>query len=178
MAHISSAANWLSGNHKPGLLLFGGVGNGKTTLANAIAGAIDAFNTSVDLWENNPANMKSFNMITRSEARSKVSFPKATIISTLEISKITDTEKLKRYKDSKFLILDDLGCEPSVVKSFGNEISQVSEVLYNRYEGLLPTILTTNLDKVGLRAFYGPRIADRLEEFCDCIGFTNKSFRK
>ena len=39
-SHIDKAAKWLTGNHKPGLLLHGTVGNGKTTLARAIGSLI------------------------------------------------------------------------------------------------------------------------------------------
>ena len=35
--HIDKAAKWLTGDYKPGLMLSGIVGNGKTTLARAIA---------------------------------------------------------------------------------------------------------------------------------------------
>ena len=33
---IKDASSWLIEGKKPGLLLYGGIGNGKTTLANAI----------------------------------------------------------------------------------------------------------------------------------------------
>ena len=39
-SHIEKAAKWLTGNHKPGLLLHGTVGNGKTTLVRAIGSLI------------------------------------------------------------------------------------------------------------------------------------------
>ena len=35
-AHIRQAAQWFTGSDRPGLLLYGGLGNGKTTLAKAM----------------------------------------------------------------------------------------------------------------------------------------------
>jgi len=180
MKRIDSVAEWLTGQHKPGLLLYGGVGNGKSTLVLSVAEALVAIESAMKDWENDTSHWASASVQTRCPARSIVTTASPIINTATELSKMAG-ENEKAYaaiKACPFLILDDMGCEPSAIKIYGNELSPVSDTLYWRYDRQLPTMITTNMDKSGIREYYGPRIADRIEEMCDCIGFNQKSYRK
>ena len=81
-------------------------------------------------------------------------------------------------KRCKLLGIDDLGTEAVIVKSYGNELSPLAELLATRYSSRLFTVITTNLSvrEVGgdvwedeLKAIYGDRILDRLREMCNTI---------
>lgn len=58
------------------------------------------------------------------------------------------------------LILDEVGVQ------YGTEAEQVSlfDIIDKRYRDLMPTILLTNLNKAGMKAFLGDRSFDRLRE--------------
>lgn len=157
-SHIEKAAKWLTGNWKPGLLLFGTVGNGKSTLARAIGGLIGI------LYES-----------TYSDRRKSVR-----TVSALELADIAKNqpERFDSIKKAELLAIDDVGTEPSVVKVWGNEISPFVDTIYYRYDRQLFTIMTSNLNAEELANKYGERIADRFAEMFDRIAFENHSYRK
>ena len=76
------------------------------------------------------------------------------------------------------LYIDDVGCEPSEVRFFGNVVSPLTDLLYFRYENRLMTIMTTNLTIEDIGNNYGPRIKDRMIEMFNRLGYKNKSYRK
>lgn len=157
MGMIAKAAKWLTGDHKPGLLLYGGVGNGKTTLAKAICKTIGILYDSAYSTER------------KGVCR----------ISALEVARCAnDSESFTRLKNQELLFIDDIGTEPANIKSWGNEISPVTELLYFRYDRLLFTIMTSNLNDEELKNRYGLRIADRLAEMFDRLYYQNRSYRK
>jgi DNA replication protein DnaC len=96
-----------------------------------------------------------------------------------EIANIATEDRDRFEAIGKFssLIIDDLGCEPSVVKNFGTEVTPVTDILYRRYDAMLTTIVTTNLPAKTIREVYGNRIADRFNEVFDTIGYINPSYR-
>ena len=126
-------------------MLYGGVGNGKSTLSRAICVLFDVL--SDNKWDSK----------------------KASCTTALEIAKAAIDDKIwfDRIKNADMLI-----------KSFGNEVSPITEVLYNRYDKLLPTIVTSNLNDKEINDRYGVRIADRFEEMFDKIYFSGNSYRK
>lgn len=152
---IEKATKWLTGNHKAGLLLYGGVGNGKSTLSLAICKLID-------LLEGNNWN-------------SCISS-----VTALELANIAmnDKDRFNNIKIATKLVIDDLGTEPSTVKNWGNEISPVTEILYHRYDNLLFTVVTSNLNDKEIKERYGIRIADRISEMFDKVFFSGESYRK
>ena len=154
-SYLKKAAKWLTGDHKFSLLLYGGVGNGKSTLSRAICVLFDIL--SDNKWDSKTASCTT----------------------ALEIAKVAIDDKIEfdRIKNADMLIIDDLGTEPSTIKSFGNEVSPITEVLYNRYDKLLPTIVTSNLNDKEINDRYGVRIADRFEEMFDKIYFSGNSYR-
>ncbi len=155
--NVSKAAKWLTGDYKVGLILYGGVGNGKTTLARSICKLI-AILCKKETWTGK-------GVVT---------------VSALDLSKmIVDApEQYNEIKESEMLFIDDMGIEPSTVKSWGNELSPVTELLYFRYDKQLFTLATSNLNDEELSKWYGIRILDRFNEMFDRVYFTGKSYRK
>lgn len=164
-SHILDAARWLiNPNSTPGLLLCGLYGNGKTTLAKAIARLI-GFVTEHELGYSNRLNMP--------------------IITAKKICRMcAASEKFKEQYDEyeelfkkQMMIIDDLGEEPKEVMVYGMIHTPIIDIISERYERQLMTIITTNLDTDELKAKYGGRIYDRFREMLTTIIFENESYR-
>ena len=153
-----SAAKWLTEDKKFGLLFYGAPGNGKTTMTKAICNVINTL----------------YNSSCSSERKS------ISIVSALDIEKMILNEPLKfeMLKKCPMLCIDDLGMENTKVKSYGNELEPITEILYYRYDRQLFTIANSNLTDEDFAEVYNERIADRLKEMFDRIAFTHKSYRK
>lgn len=158
--HIRRAARWLLGaSPKPGLFLYGEPGNGKTTLAKAIAQLIGI------LYDSPYMN----------ERKGVVIIPASSLT---EAARGEKQELLNRMKTTELLYIDDVGIEPASLKVWGNEVSPLVDLLYYRYDNQLFTIITSNLiGDEDIERRYGARIADRFIEMFDLIGFENKSYR-
>ena len=156
--HINKAAKWVAGNYKPGLLLYGSVGNGKTTLIKAIRRLIGLLYESA-----------------YSDERKGV-----VTVSALELANIAKEEngRFDSLKRAELLAIDDVGVEPSIIKVWGNEISPFVDTIYFRYDRQLFTVMTSNLSEEQLAEKYGERIADRFTEMFDKIHFGNKTYRR
>lgn len=89
-----------------------------------------------------------------------------------------DNDDFKSLKETEILFIDDMGEEPQIIKSWGNEIAPIIELLYYRYDRQLMTVITSNKTEQEIRELYGVRISDRLEEMFDKIYFEHESFRK
>lgn len=155
---IGKVSRWLVNGNKPGLMLFGTVGNGKTTMAGAVCTMIGIIHDSAF----------------QSECKS---VRKITAPGLVEL-KLTDEVKYESLKNAEMLFVDDLGTESVSVKSYGNEMTPVIDLLYHRYDRQLFTILTSNLTRAGIGELYGERLADRFNELFDAIAYTNPSYRK
>ncbi len=155
---IGKAAKWLCGNHKFGLLLYGSVGSGKSTLARAICNLIGILYGS-----NSSLDRKG---VYRLSAL------------TLAKSMADDPGFAPKIKNQELLFIDDVGTEPASVKSWGNEFSPVTELLYARYDKQLFTIATSNLADEEFSERYGNRISDRMEEMFERLHYSQKSYRK
>lgn len=83
---------------------------------------------------------------------------------------VIDFARTSRYDDgamdelklSRALVLDDIGME--YLDDKGAFASLFSGVLNSRYNGLLPTLITTNATAQEFKERYGERIVDRLRE--------------
>lgn len=156
--HIKAAARWLTAdNPKFGMLLCGRCGNGKTTLSNAIHDLVS--------WIYRDDDSPSNKYIKQVDAR-----------------EICDAAKnnYKTYKclcSQLMLSIDDLGIEPSEILYYGNILNPVIDLLTQRYNAQLFTIVTTNLTPKQIREHYGERIADRFNEMFDRIVFENSTYR-
>jgi DNA replication protein DnaC len=160
VAHLAKAARWLVDTScKPSLMLYGTFGNGKTTLARAIAKLITLLYASPYTHECKTVR----------------------IVSALKFITMckNEPERFEQLKTAELLLIDDAGTEPSaVVKIWGNELVPFTDMIYHRYERQLFTIITSNLTMAELSSKYGERIADRFEEMFDRIPFENNSYRK
>jgi len=158
--HIASFARWITGgSRKAGLFLYGDPGNGKSTLARAAAQMIRMVYAYEDRYEDRKG------VIT---------------VSALDLTDIAKNEegtRLRKYKQTELLHIDDVGTEPVSVKVWGNEISPLVEILYSRYDAQLYTVITSNLYEEDVFKRYGARIDDRFREMFDFINFENRSYR-
>lgn len=155
---IAKAAQWLTDGTKPGLMLYGTVGNGKTTLVRAIQ-------EMIRLLHNSAISSKSKGL---------------RFITAMELAKLAKDkpEDFDRIIRSELLAIDDVGTEPETVRHYGNVITPITDALFYRYEQQLFTVCTTNLDMESLRERYDERIYDRMIEMFNRIAYTNESYRK
>ena len=137
-----------------GLLLWGGVGNGKTYGAAAIGNAV----------------------IEEHEATVRItSFP-AILNDLMQISGDRN-EYVRRLVNVQLLIIDDLGAE----RNSAFALEQVYAVVDGRYQAEKPLIVTTNLSLTELQnpsSLELGRIYDRILELCVPIRFSIPSRRK
>ena len=134
-----------------GLLLYGGVGTGKTYIACMIANAL------ID---------KGYPVLVTNFAR---------ILSTLQ-STFDKQEYLDSLNRFKLLIIDDLGIE----RDTGYAKEQVFNIIDSRYRAGLPMIITTNLTMQKLATeseLADKRVYDRILERCYPVEVTGESRR-
>ncbi|MBS5527393.1 MAG: hypothetical protein KHX42_04465 [Prevotella sp.] len=157
-SQIEQVADWLITGDKPFLILCGSCGNGKTSMMRAIARTTGVMQLA----------------ITGRQQRVMLQEEQAT-----EIARSIKYDYLgwKAMCTSPFLGIDDMGEEPAEVRSYGNYLRPITELLQYRYDKLLPTVITTNLTPRQITEKYGLRIAGRLTEVAKKIAFLNPSFR-
>jgi len=158
---IQLIPDWLE-NGKQSLLISGGVGNGKTTIASALK------NSHNDSCKDN----------LREENIAKYVTARQIIGMAMQGRETKTSQTLKSLHDCYGLIIDDLGIEQAEINNYGTIETPVIELLEKRYEKRLPTIITTNLDMEQIKEKYGIRIHDRIIEQYSIIGLNQKSFRK
>ena len=134
-----------------GLLMYGGVGTGKTFAAACIANYL--------LDQKIPVVMISF-------------------IKLLEmLEKNTDNDIIQNLQSAKLLVLDDLGAE----RRTNYALEKVYNIIDARYRSKLPVILTTNLtmdEMMDAESMQYERIYDRIFEMCYPLEFKGMSWRK
>lgn len=157
-SQIEQVADWLITGDKPFLILCGSCGNGKTSMMRAIGRMASAMQLA----------------ITGGQQMVKLQEEQATEIAR---SIKYDYFGWKAMCATSFLGIDDMGEEPAEVRSYGNYLRPITELLQYRYDKLLPTVITTNLTPRQITEKYGLRIADRLTEVAKKIAFLNPSFR-
>lgn len=153
MANIERVAKWLEGS-KRWLFINGVPGTGKSTMLTAMKLAL------------NYAGTKGHTGMT--------------IRTALDLARSAqnDAASYEEAKTRSMLAIDDLGVEPAVVKTYGNEISPITELLYYRYDQRSSTIITTNMTFAQIEERYGERIADRIAEMADFVPFNNTTYRR
>lgn len=147
-------------NPKQGIMLAGNVGNGKTTLIQALKATIKI--AKMQGWFEN--NAQTGLRIT--DAR--------------DIAKLVaiDPKEFDTIRRTALLAIDDMGKEPAEVLDYGNAYNPVIELMEYRYNEQLFTIISTNLTPKQVREKYGNRIADRFNEMMNVIAFTHDTYRK
>lgn len=139
-----------------GLLLFGPVGCGKTTLLNILK-----------------RNTKApFNVIScRKLADDFAQFGHVAIANYSKLKEANKRDNLGH--DAVGFCFDDMGTETNK-KNFGNEANVMSEVLLNLYDvksNIGRVHLTTNISDADIIANYGERVFSRLKEMVNIIEF-------
>lgn len=150
---IRKVSNWLTVSPKPGLLLYGNTGTGKTILMESLKEVLK-FGRPYD----------AIRFITARDLFYKF---------TIEPDHFT----YGQTKSSPVAFIDDLGCEPPRCLIYGVEHTPIRDFFYDRYKRQLITIVSTNLDDKQLLEIYGERVWDRMQETFDRITFQGKSFR-
>ncbi len=163
---IAKAARWLTGDHRPGLLLYGTVGSGKSTLARAICELIGILHDSP---------LRSERLVV-----ARTSAPELVELRTPRETRTgaDGEERFARLRSAPLLFVDDLGVEATAVRAWGNCLTPLIDLLYYRYDRQLFTLVTTNLDRQAIETAYGVRIADRMTEMFDRIAHTGPSYRR
>lgn len=176
-AKIEKVAKWLTtSNLKPCLMLYGGVGNGKSTIARAVKQVFiaikETYTKTKDDWRCTDEQQRFIDKI-------RDTLPEPIFISSTEIvsAASSNKEEYERIKCCRFLIIDDMGIEPSVVKNFGTEITPLTDIIYHRYDRAAMTIITSNLDDQSIKERYGERVSDRLTEIFERLKYDNESYR-
>ena len=159
--HIEKIARFFTRKtSKFGIMLCGGVGNGKRTMMKAI---------------------QSLLIHLKIEIRYNTSFDTLgmRIVSAKELCRLirSDYKNILEFQAIDMLGIDDLGEEEATIMDYGNRITPVIDLLSLRYERMLFTMVTTNLTPKQVRSIYGDRIADRFNEMMLIISFENLSFR-
>lgn len=178
---IRFVAEWLTDTkRRPWLILGGGIGTGKTTMLFAIK----RLGKKAKEACRHGAESASW----RGEAELSRAYRAGIYLH--RVPAITPAQQLANWASNQdaaaifeaalnepLLAIDDLGTEPAAVKLYGTEKTPLVELLAARYDSRLPTLITTNLGPDGIAERYGERIADRLREIADAIGFEGDSFR-
>ena len=159
--HIKKIAElFTSPTYKFGIMLCGGVGNGKSTMMKALQSLL----IQLDIRITHNTSFETLGM---------------KIISAKELGRLirVDPNKLLQYQDVNMLGIDDLGEEETTMMDYGNRVTPVIDLLSHRYDRMLFTMVTTNLTPKQIRSTYGDRIADRFNEMMLIIPYETPSFR-
>lgn len=148
-----------------GMMLIGGVGNGKTTMMRAIGDYIGVLLGSANRY------------VSYSECEPK--FHKAKDIASI-VAHGNDQE-FEDIKRSSILLIDDMGAEPVEVVSYGMPVHPLQDILEYRYDHMLPTFITSNMmlcELFGKNGRYpDDRLFDRVKEIFEIRTFTGGSYR-
>lgn len=144
-------------NFDKGILLFGNVGTGKTTLMQLMCESVHA-----------PFQIAYAQDIVND-------YQKKDGVNLIEsYSQLVYNPVSGKYFGNRHigLCIDDIGVETEA-RSYGNSKNVIGEVIAARYANLRGpfTHLTTNATTDELRAYYGPRVYDRMREMFNIVSF-------
>jgi len=137
-----------------GMYIHGGVGTGKTHIAYALLKEAEGRKISCGLWN----TTEMFRQFRRDIKRSD--------------DEKTDVEDVL-LESRGLLVFDDIGAE-----KLSDWVSETFYLIINRrYEEMIPTIFTSNLDVATLAEKIGDRTVSRIIEMCDIIKLDGKDRR-
>lgn len=155
-----------------GLTFIGGIGTGKTHLAGAILrelihrkhvpGALVCVPNLLDIFRlsyDHPTEFSEKGRERKGSSANRIGSP---------------VEVMKIVSEIDILVLDDLGSE----KSNSWVIERLTMLINDRYEKMLPTIVTTNLELSFLENQVGERIVSRLVEMNYTVFMEGEDYRK
>ncbi len=152
---------------KKGLLLYGGIGIGKTSL--------------FQIFIRNPLAsymVVSCREIANGYANNAAKGAKGTDYLDDYIDEIDPTHNNPFKQDAWGICFDDLGTESSK-KTFGNEVNVMEEILLSRYDRRIAltakTHITTNLSAEEIGDNYGTRVRSRMREMFNFIEFQSET---
>lgn len=151
----------ITDDEKIWLCIMGVCGNGKTTLLKAISEYLKQIHTFND---GKFMHLAPF------------SFKYVTAVELAEMY-LEDRKTYMGIRNTKLLLIDDLGKEPAEILDYGNKFKPMEDMLQYRYNERLGTIFTTNMNRTQAATYYGKRIGDRMLECCKYVVFEGKSFR-
>lgn len=152
--NTEQVANWLLNGKRKGLVINGTIGNGKTTMMQAIRDTMYVLKVA--------------------------KFDEVGWIDSHKLNNLylEDKEGFKWFSERRFLFIDDLGENNTEILDYGNNVSPITELLRIRYAQRETTICSSNKTKAELSEMFGERIADRIKEMFDFISFNGISYRK
>lgn len=166
------AARWMKfrSAEKPVLIIMGGNGTGKTTLAAAMARLYTETPWEEMFYEGKIARIYKPDGRVNSDAM---------MYSAKKLCKIFTDDPNEFYKTIRRdkLVIDELGVEPLKAQCWGNEVMPMYDILCERYDLMAVTILTTNLLIDEINARYGDRIKSRMREVAYVIRMAGQDFR-
>lgn len=88
--------------------------------------------------------------------------------------KATETKRqvISRYANYRVLVIDEVG------RGGNDERDYLWQILNERYENEVSTVLITNMSKGELKAFLGEPVYDRFVTNCTSLTFTGESYRR
>lgn len=138
-----------------GLMLLGSPGTGKTHLAVATLNEIIKAHRMPGLYTT------AARMFRR-------------IKDTYGSSEETESQAIQAFTKPALLVLDEIGV------SFGSdsELNYLFDIMNERYEQCMPTIVVSNVQPAELGQWMGDRVVDRLRECCSLMLFDWESARR
>ena len=168
--NIADVSKWLCNpNKKPGILFFGDVGTGKTTLLRAICTVINTVcERETDGQGRRETTLDDFHCISIVKAKGIIN----------DYNNLQTRPRYDLMTKVALLAIDELGVEPMESKLYGNVSEPLIDLFCERYDRQLCTVVSTNLGNTEIRQRYGTRLADRFSEMFATIPFNGQSFRK
>ena len=96
----------------------------------------------------------------------------------LALKILTDSVSYNYLKSCRKLIIDDLGEDATEIPLYGINYTPIKDVILERYENGLVTIISSNLNSSQIKEkYHDERLSDRMREMFDVVPFEDKSFR-
>lgn len=160
---MAAVVKWLATCQKPGLILYGTVGTGKTTIMQALYLMLrQGMRYSLDVARVSASEIVDLYVQYRTGNCTGIGYFGRSYLDILR---------------AKRLLIDDVGREHAC-RIYGEDYEPMCDLICNRYENRRITVITTNLGDEDLRQAYGLRVWDRMQESYDMIVFSGTNYRQ
>jgi DNA replication protein DnaC len=154
------AREWLAGEQTL-LVLSGGVGCGKTVAAS---------------WAISQDPPPAYGYPGSGDPWPELFWPQFVSAPRLALTNRYDPGEIRVLTGCSVLAIDDLGAE--FADKTGSFMATLNVVINSRYDSVLKTIITTNLDAADFTERYGARFADRVNEVGEFVELDDPSLRE